>query len=60
MKKIAFFAALFVVFATTSCNKCQTCTCAGVEEEVCEGDEEDGQTYEESIDVLEALGCDCQ
>ena len=62
MKKLFFVLSVAGVFALTSCNKCQTCTAAGLAEvEYCENDYPGGKTaFNSAIDLLEASGWDCK
>jgi hypothetical protein len=57
MKKILL---VFVIaFTFVACNMCQVCTCDNVAEEFCKDDFDSNDHYNETIVLLEALGCDC-
>ena len=62
MKKLILILSVASIFALTSCNKCKTCSIAGIPDvEYCENDYPGGNTaYNAAINALEAAGWDCK
>jgi len=58
MKKLIYLSFLAILAATTSCDKCYTCTIAGTtnEEDYCGK----GKDVEDLVDAAESLGYSCE
>ena len=60
MKKTIFI--LLLIFTFVSCQKCVDCVCdegVGGNGEICEDDFDSNTDYQTAVQLVEALGCEC-